>query len=197
MNLFAQNLPLTNLPPGLSYLPDFISPSVEAHLIAQIDQGTWNFDLKRRTQHYGYRYYYQAKMVLAKDRLGALADWLADVAMRLVQTGIFDNTPDQGIINEYLPGQGITPHIDCLPCFGEIIASVSLLAPVVMDFDEPATGEKISLSLTPCSMLVLQGAARRTWRHGIAARKSDKIDGAQSPRKRRLSLTFREVVLAR
>lgn len=34
--------------------------------------------------------------------------------MRLQQAGLFADTPDQVIINEYQPGQGISAHIDCV-----------------------------------------------------------------------------------
>ena len=49
--------------------------------------------------------------------------------------------PDQLIVNEYQPGQGISAHIDCEPCFKNTIVTVSLGSVYEMDF--------ISLCLVP------------------------------------------------
>ncbi|WP_231289239.1 hypothetical protein [Rickettsia bellii] len=39
----------------------------------------------------------------------------------LHKQNIFHEIPDQVIINEYMPGQGIAPHTDCIPCFSDTI----------------------------------------------------------------------------
>lgn len=41
----------------------------------------------------------------------------------------FPHRPDQVIVNEYQPGQQIAPHIDCVPCFGSVVASLTLGQP--------------------------------------------------------------------
>ena len=175
--------------PGMIYEPSFITPAEENNLLQVIDQQNWGLDLKRRTQHYGYRYDYKARTADQSLYLGPLPHWLMPCMRGLTNKGYFREAPDQVIINEYLPGQGISAHIDCVPCFGETIASLSLGSACVMDFDR---GEKkISLPLMPASLIVLSGSARYEWRHGIAARKSDMIDGVTTPRGRRVSLTFR------
>ena len=99
--------------------------------------------------------------------------------------------PDQVIVNEYLPGQGISPHINCISCFGNVICSLSLLSPCVMDFIEE---EKISILLEPSSLLLLTGSSRYNWKHGIAARKSDIYDSNKIIRQRRISVTFRTII---
>ena len=114
---------------------------------------------------------------------------------RLQQEGHFSKPPDQVIINEYQPGQGITLHTDCVPCFEETIASLSLGSPCVMNFTHTNTGENTSHLLEPRSLLLFSGDARYQWKHGIAARKSDKHDGQIIARGRRISLTFRNVIL--
>ena len=43
---------------GLQYIPDFIARDEESALIANIDEQPWLNDLKRRVQHYGYKYDY-------------------------------------------------------------------------------------------------------------------------------------------
>lgn len=183
------------LPDGLRYIPDFIMPSEETALLTTVDQQPWLTDLKRRVQHYGWKYDYTARRVDASMRLGALPDWLIDYCQRLYDGRHFPKLPDQVIINEYQPGQGIAPHVDCVPCFEETIASISLGSPCVMEFTNPATSEKVAHLLEPRSLLIFSGEARYIWTHGIAARKTDKYAGQVIQRGRRISLTFRNVIL--
>jgi alkylated DNA repair dioxygenase AlkB len=181
---------------GLCYIPNFITTAEEQALLQAIDAQPWLTDLKRRVQHYGWKYDYTARRVDETMRLGSLPDWLMVLCQKLERHGYFSKPPDQVIINEYQPGQGISPHIDCVPCFEETIASLSLGSPCVMDFIHADTGVKSLRLLEPRSLLLFSGDARYHWKHSIAARKSDKHNGQIIPRSRRVSLTFRNVVLA-
>ncbi len=178
---------------GLTYVPDFISAEEELALITAIDGQPWLNDLKRRVQHYGYKYDYKARAVTADSYLGALPDWVRVVSDRLVQKGVFSKSPEQLIVNEYLPGQGISGHVDCVPCFGDVIASLSLGAGATMQFTKG--DERQEIYLKPCSLTALSGVARYDWAHAIPARKSDNVDGFKVPRERRISLTFRTMIL--
>jgi alkylated DNA repair dioxygenase AlkB len=113
---------------------------------------------------------------------------------QLTEQGFFGHPPDQVIVNEYLPGQGIAAHVDCEPCFGDTIAVVSLGSPVLMDFNGLACGHKASIDLVPGSLLVITDEARYRWKHGIAARLTDPTVLGRRPRRRRVSVTFRQVV---
>ena len=64
-----------------------------------------------QTQHYGYLYDYTKRLVNESDYLGPLPEWQKPILAKLESIG-FDNKIDQAIINEYVPGQGIGPHID-------------------------------------------------------------------------------------
>ncbi|MBL8596335.1 MAG: alpha-ketoglutarate-dependent dioxygenase AlkB [Devosia sp.] len=101
-------------------------PRKARELLAQIGALPWRDDLRRRVQHYGYRYDYKARRVTRDSYLGPLPEWLATLVGGLSADGIFEAVPDQVIVNEYLPGQGIAAHVDCEPCFGDMIASLSL-----------------------------------------------------------------------
>lgn len=180
---------------GLSYIPDFISTEQEAQLISTIDNQPWLDDLKRRVQHYGYKYDYKARSISHALKLGDIPSWLLELSMRLHDESYFARLPDQVIVNEYQAGQGITPHIDCIPCFGEVIASLSLSSPCVMEFSRDEQHQKIPLLLEPRSLVILSGDARNLWRHAIPQRKTDKVNGQKIVRGRRLSLTFRTVIL--
>ncbi len=194
-SLFEETTPVAPEITGLSYIPHYIDKSTEAALLELIDSQPWMHDLKRRVQHYGWRYDYKARNVTSDLRIGALPDWLQSYAVCLQQGGLFAEIPDQVIINEYQPGQGISAHIDCVPCFANTIASLSLGSPCVMDFTHSKTGQKSSLLLEPCSLIVLTGDARYVWQHAIAARKTDRSNGQIIQRTRRISLTFRKAIV--
>ena len=177
---------------GLSYFPNFISEDIAKDLLDAIDRNTWSNELKRRVQHYGYRYDYKSRAVTAGSYLGPLPTWLDHFIAEILPSSVLPERPDQVIVNEYLPGQGISAHVDCIPCFGDTIASLSLASATTMVFTRPS-GENEHLRLNPCSLLVLAADARSKWRHAIPARKSDMVDGERKPRGRRISLTFRKV----
>jgi alkylated DNA repair dioxygenase AlkB len=181
--------------PGLAYHGDFLSADEAARIVAHIDNADWITDLKRRVQHYGFKYDYKAKSVDESMRIADLPLWAERMGNRLVNLGLFSTVPDQVIVNEYLPGQGITPHVDCVPCFGEAVASVSLMSPCVMRFISLHGKGTVDVDLIPGSVVLIAGESRYEWKHGIMARKCDRIDGVVRPRARRISATFRTVIL--
>lgn len=184
-----------NVVPGLSYVPNYITLNEEAFFIRQINSGIWLQDIKRRVQHYGYKYDYKARNIDYTMYLGKLPDWIEAVSKRLHQECYIDTKPDQVIVNEYIPGQGIANHVDCEPCFGEVIISISLGSSCIMDFINLQTMEKVEVFLEPRSMVAISGAARHTWTHGIPKRKFDNYNGVKVMRRTRLSMTFRNVIL--
>ena len=193
LHLRVEARALDHLPEGAELITEFISPEREFELLGRIDEAAWMLDLKRRVQHYGWRYDYRARRVGPQAKLGPLPDWLTLEGGTLCDRGFFDQEPDQIIINEYMPGQGISPHIDCIPCFGPVAASLTLGGGTQMQFDHPASAEQTHAFLEPRSLLVLTGPARFEWRHGIPARKTDWVEGRRLPRNRRVSLTYRNV----
>ncbi len=176
------------------YIADFITPAEETHLLAAVHSEAWKNDLKRRVQHYGYRYDYTERNIKAGGRLGALPCWAKEISDRLVQKKIFPSPPDQLIVNEYQPDQGIAPHTD-RDCFGPVVASLSLGSDCMMQILPHGNSREdaFDIVLLRRSLVVFQGKSREVWRHGIAPRKNDKQDGNQIPRQRRVSLTFRTV----
>lgn len=188
----TEKKPIPNIP-GLKYWPDFITTNEESTLIENINQQPWLNDLKRRVQHYGYQYDYKARAIANGSYLGPLPEWIKPFCNLLHVENIFDHKPDQVIINEYLPGQGIAAHVDCVPCFGDMIASLSLGSSAVMQFT--MGNEKKEIYLEPCSLITLSGKARYEWTHAIPARKTDVINGFRIERNKRISLTFRNIIL--
>jgi alkylated DNA repair dioxygenase AlkB len=181
---------------GLFYKSEFITISEQDELINKIDRQPWLDDLRRRVQHFGYKYDYKARRINQSMKIADFPDWMMAYARKLHEEDIFPDIPDQVIINEYLPGQGIASHIDCEPCFTETVASLSLNSHCVMnltDKDNPDTA--YDYLLEPRSLIILKNEARFQWMHGIKPLKNDKYSGKVIPRKRRISLTFRKVIL--
>ncbi len=175
--------------PGLTYISNYIPIEYENELIKLIDSQNWNLDLKRRTQHYGYKYDYTARYLDSSYYLGEMPYWINELCSKLHSESVFIERPDQVIINEYLPCQGIAAHIDCVPCFTDTICSLSLASGCVMDL---SNGDiKKAIYLEQRSLLIFQGDARYKWKHGIAPRKSD--NGVK--RQRRVSLSFSKIIL--
>ena len=186
--------PMKSLPnlSGMRLIENWISDK-EAKLLLedQIDNQIWDTTLKRRVQHYGYEYNYTYPNT---KHIGQLPLWIASYAQKLYLDRVFtEKVPNQIIINEYLPGQGIASHVDCVPCFGDTIASLSLGSGCIMNISDKS-GKTLDLYLKPNSLLVLKGASRYECSHGIIARRNDVIDGKRVPRQRRVSVTFRRVI---
>ena len=181
---------------GLQYIESYINVKDHYWLLARIDERQWLGELKRRVQHYGFKYDYRARKVDLDMRIGELPAWLEVLRYRLEKEGYMPKGTDQVIVNEYKPGQGIASHIDCEPCFQDTIVSLSLGSGCVMDFTNKFDKiKKIPVWLEPRSLIVLNDEARHEWLHGIAARKTDAWDGQKHERQRRVSLTFRKVII--
>lgn len=72
------------------------------------------------------RHTYRARTITSDVYLGPLPDWITKIARRLYdETRLFDRIPEQVIVNEYCPGQGIALHAD-RRCFGGAVATISL-----------------------------------------------------------------------
>eukprot|EP00759_Apiculatamorpha_spiralis_P029562 PhF_6_TR31728/c0_g1_i1/m.46692/K10770/ALKBH8; alkylated DNA repair protein alkB homolog 8 len=203
--------------PGLEFYKDVLTSDEEKSLLAAIDDPStatsWSNDLKRRTQHYGYKYNYSGKA--DKIQSDPIPTWAMETWNRCCGGGgggtfregkeFVLPTPDQLIVNEYLPGQGISAHVDHTGMFQDGIVSISLGSHCVFRFkekkstrgttsgdNEEETNKKTVEVVVPRrSMLVLTGDARYNWTHEIVARKTDKDVGARG---RRVSLTFRKMI---
>ncbi len=189
-SLFPEQAPIW--PVGLSYLPSFIPSAVQQLLIDAIDAQNWSLELQRRVQHYGYRYDYKARRVVSSMYAGRLPSFVDSLLSRLESVPAFDQIPDQLIVNEYQPGQGISAHVDCEPCFNNRIASVSLGSSCEMEFRHRYSDPIFQLTLAAGSLLVMADEARYEWTHQIRPRLRD--NGVL--RQRRISLTFLKVILS-
>ena len=176
---------------GAYIVPDLVTPAEEARILLPISQAPWLTALRRRVQHYGYRYDYAGRTAPAPAP--AFPRWAAVLGERLLPH-FGENPPDQCIVNEYRPGQTIGMHADHRD-FGPVVVSVSLAAAWPMRFRPRSTrpyvrgamqGDEV-VTLPRRSALVLSGDARHGWMHGIAEPDSA---GQETTR---VSATFRSV----
>lgn len=232
---------------GLIYIPNFLSNEEEENLIENINTKEWSSELKRRVQHYGYKYNYKSRSLSEDDKIGDLPLFFESISKKLqditfpknyfssyLKKDLNDNInnddllyqklwngkePNQIIVNEYLPGQGISSHTDSL-IFEDHIVSVSIESSIAMNFipskslleSNPNLSE-YSIVLERRSAIILSKDARYKWKHCIKNRKSDKnvvkvsiYSGDEDKkyeqntidlkRNKRISLTFRRAIIS-
>lgn len=177
---------------GASYDPSFLTPQQSGLLIAAIDsQGhKWENDFSRRVQHYGWHYEYSQHGTIRPT--DSIPDFLEGVCEEMLDRGWFEKQPNQVLVNEYEPGQGIGKHKD-RDCFGPAVATLTLGDCWPMQFILP-DGESFEFFLEVGSVLVMDGDVRSKWLHTIYPRKNDKLGFTKRPRRRRVSVTFRTIV---
>lgn len=181
---------------GLMYVPEVVSPDEAKDLLGHIDAQPWSHELRRRVQHYGWRYNYKQRAIKADDNLGPLPSWIQSVCRRLKTLHVVpeDWEFDQAIVNEYVPGQGIAAHVDQPDMFGTPIVILSLNSAITMEFTHCTLPKHKQLRLQPNSLVYMTGEARYKWKHAIRPQMFDVMaDGSRVPRGRRVSLTLRRV----
>lgn len=175
---------------GLTRYVRWLNEDAQLAVLEAVDAAEWSTALRRRVQHYGARYDYGSRRISTIEEAPPLPYWSRELIERFRSEGLSDQTFNQVIVNEYLPGQGIAPHIDRQDVFGEQVISISLGSACVMTFSRPSDGER-DLLLEPGDLLLLRGEARHRWRHQIKPRKTDRWKGIFLKRGRRLAVTFR------
>ena len=81
-NLFGAETPPPGDIQGFHYERAFLTKEECDGLLASIDEREWLRDLKRRVQHYGWKYDYKSRVVTEDMRIGELPPFL-----RTVRTG--------------------------------------------------------------------------------------------------------------
>uniref|UniRef100_A0AAG5CTJ9 Fe2OG dioxygenase domain-containing protein n=1 Tax=Anopheles atroparvus TaxID=41427 RepID=A0AAG5CTJ9_ANOAO len=203
-------------PPSIYYVPNFITEEEETSILQAISKTPkprWTQLSNRRLINYGGIPH--PKGMIAED----MPVWLTQYVMRINQLNIFEQGIEANhvLVNEYLPGQGIMPHLDG-PLFYPTIATISCGSHTVLEYDrqiEMGPSDNTSLvreSVTkvliePCSLLVVKEDMYHKYFHSIKEQEQDTIDGNIAnlrllskgklgdvlPRGTRVSLTIRHV----
>ena len=158
---------------GARLVPDIVTEAEERRILMRIADAPWLTNLSRRVQHYGYRYSYRDRATDRHAPAPAFPRWADVIGERL--RPLFDGRlPEQCIVNEYRPGQGIGMHADHA-AFGAIVVSLSLGAAWHMQFRPRSARPYVrhglpsdEVAVLPRrSALVLRGPARSAWMHAI------------------------------
>jgi alkylated DNA repair dioxygenase AlkB len=177
---------------GLHGRENYISEEEQTLLLEYINSQPWDTTLKRRVQHYGHRYRYKVEEM--DIEVPPIPEIFITLFKKIRNDQFAEDVPIsklQIIVNEYIQGQGIAPHIDDPRQFGSWVVTVSLGSDCYMDFTKEK--KKHSVYLKKGSIYEMKGDARYLWRHSIASRKYDTVNGIKIERGTRVSITFRSL----
>lgn len=111
-----------------------------------------------------------------------IPQWLQTYLNRIHELNLMNgNKPNHVLVNEYLPDQGILPHLDG-SLFYPTITTISIGSHTVLKFFEPISTENATLKpiysilLEPRSLLVLQDKLFHYYLHSIEEVKEDLLD---------------------
>lgn len=164
--------PITDLPEGFVYQPEFLSHNEESGLLDNIRELPFEaFDFhgykaRRRIVEYGLEYDFGTYKAAATR---PFTDFLLPVRNRAAEfAGLSPEGLVEAIVTEYSPGTPIGWHRDA-PQFG-IVIGISLASSCRMRLKPyKAEGKIISLILEPRSIYVMSGPARWRFQHSIPA----------------------------
>jgi DNA oxidative demethylase len=176
----AEPLGAANLPAGLAYAADLISPGEETELAGRIAALALRrfrfhgFEGNRRTISFGWHYAFDGSGLRRAD---PIPEWLWPAHEQAgALAGLPSDAFEHVLLIEYAPGAGIGWHRD-RPVFGEVVG-ISLLAPARLRFrrrrvPSRAEGsgkgwERAALQAEPRSAYLLRGPARGEWEHSIS-----------------------------
>jgi DNA oxidative demethylase len=173
-----------NPPPGLIFLPEFVTQAEEIgllDLIRSMDFRTFQMHgvtAKRRIKQFGWHYAFESYQLTPADPIPTAFD-----SIRARSAALADIDPSEwaeALVTEYAPGAGIGWHRDAPP-FG-IVAGISLMGACRMRFQTGTGPGRVTsaIELPPRSIYLLTGEVRAKWQHMIPG-----------TRELRYSITFR------
>lgn len=175
---------ISTVPPSVIYIPNFISADEEKEIIDKVysaPKPKWTQLKNRRLQNWG-GIPHPKGMIPEK-----IPDWLQKYVDKVTALQVFDegSSPNHVLVNEYLAGQGIMPHLDG-PLFFPVVTTISCGSHTILNFfpysgtasdADLSTAKKVySLLLEPRSLLVLKNEMYKNYMHGIEEIKSDEIN---------------------
>ncbi|XP_050544741.1 alpha-ketoglutarate-dependent dioxygenase alkB homolog 6 [Daktulosphaira vitifoliae] len=209
------NYKLSNICDNVFYIPNYVSEEQEKYIIDKVNEAPkpkWTQLRNRRLQNWGGVPH--VKGLIPEN----IPNWLNGFLKQISNLGVFpgSNQPNHILVNEYLPGQGIMPHLDG-SLFYPTITTISCGSQTVLNFysaneiegqTSNMTKKMYSLLLERRSLLILQEKMYNEYLHGIDELKEDVVDKSLSninscssdikinsviPRGTRVSLTIRNI----
>ncbi|KAL3270578.1 hypothetical protein HHI36_021115 [Cryptolaemus montrouzieri] len=159
------------------YIPNFISTEEEEDIIKNVysaPKPKWTCLSNRRLQDYG-GVPHEKGMVPEN-----IPPWLKKYMNRITDLNVFDgNKPNQVLVNEYLPGQGIMPHTDG-PLFHPTITTISCGSHTILNFftNDVARNKICDLLLERRSLVIIQDDMYSKYLHSIEENKCDILNVA-------------------
>nr|XP_022903801.1 alpha-ketoglutarate-dependent dioxygenase alkB homolog 6 [Onthophagus taurus] len=190
------------------YIPNFITHDEEQEILKkvyEVPKPKWTYLKNRRLQDYG-GIPHRNGMIVDK-----IPSWLDVYLDRVSKLNVFNGQrANHVLINEYLPGQGIMPHLDG-SLFYPTITTITCGSHGILEFLDDYYGSRIpicSLLLERYSLVILQGEMYGKYLHCINEVEEDVITeevvnlkkcgeifsvGQKLKRETRVSLTIRNV----
>ncbi len=160
-----------DLPEGLGYAPELISPGEEHGLVRELARLPFRefefhgFVGRRRTVSFGWHYDFNGGGL---QRADDIPQFLLPVRARAAAfAGLEPSALQHALLIEYAPAAGIGWHRD-RPAFDDVIG-ISLLSGCTFRLRRKvgAKWERFSLAAAPRSAYLLRGPARTEWQHSI------------------------------
>lgn len=159
------------LPEGMLYRPDFVTPDEEAELAGWLATLAFEpfqfrgYEGRRQVVSFGWKYDFNRTHLEKADDLPP--ELVALQARAAALAGHRPQDLQQVLINRYEPGAPIGWHRD-RPVFAEVVG-ISLLAPCAFRMRRRILQgfERKTITLAPRSAYLLSGAARTAWEHSI------------------------------
>ncbi|EDS36865.1 calpain, partial [Culex quinquefasciatus] len=197
-------------------IPNFITPQEECLILSTVEKTPkprWTQLAHRRLINFGGLPH--PKGMIAEE----IPSWLLTYVERVNQlNGVFEENrkANHVLVNEYLPGEGIMPHLDG-PLFYPTITTLSCGSHTVLEFQEPRESDDVEgklerrlvtkILVQPRSLLILKDSMYEKYLHSIDEINEDTIDdeianlssdgsikkGDVLARAKRISLTIRHV----
>ena len=181
------------LPTGFYYVRDVISESQEETVKEVLHENTWEKYHGRSVQHFGHAYLGPSKVTATSHIPEEFSSIIQTYNAALERLGLSHPPPNQITGTMYLPGEGIGYHRDD-PLLGNPVSIFGSQSDTTMFFKNPSNGDSFRIRLFARFLLVLTGAARREWHHGIPRRREDEVFGLTVPRTiPRLALILRHI----
>lgn len=165
---------ITDGPPSAYYIPNFITSEEEKHILNNfysVPKPKWTYLSNRRLQDYG-GVPSEKGMIPEK-----IPNWLNIYMNKIHDLNLFEGkTPNQVLMNEYEPGQGIMPHTDG-PLFYPTIATISCSSHTVLEFLENNESRKVlcKVLLEPLSLVIVKDDLYSKYLHSISEKKLDTL----------------------
>ena len=160
-----------DVPEGLAYQPDFLSPDEEPGLLARLGALPFKpfefhgFLGKRQTISFGWSYKFDGSGLGTAE---PIPDWLHPVRARAQAfAGLAPGALEHALLVKYEEGAGLGWHRD-RPVFGDVIG-ISLRSPAPLRFRrrQGPKWQRFTLIAAPRSIYLLRGPSRSEWEHSL------------------------------